>query len=324
MSCLYQFFLDEEREIELVKSHIAEQGSLKLRIARSILFGEPASGKTSTRKRLTGEIKNLGKLPPLASTGIEKPCTINLYRETEKSVVLLSESMEEWKKQGLEAQCQTLLGHIMLTSPGELNQAQEQQFDQKELMSSALPVSQESVTLLTPQPTKSTSSLPPTEPRPNEKPESRKKTEKSLPMDGALERFIKNMTSTKSWEEIRQQLKGIEDTTILHITDTGGQPEFYEILPLLLQGHAIYLLFHNLSRPFEELCSISYRWEEGKRSAVYNSQFTHKDMLFQLLVSVASTSDDKLNAAVMFLGTYLDLAGQEGLRRWERELKKLI
>ena len=56
----------------------------------------------------------------------------------------------------------------------------------------------------------------------------------------------------------------------------------------------------------------------------YKSQFTVKEMLFQLLASVASHSTDNLNAAVLFLGTYLDCVGEEGLESRERELKDVI
>ena len=82
--------------MEFVARHIAEEGSLMLRVAKSIFYGEPAAGKTCTRKRLTGEIHNLRGQQPLPSTGIENPCTINLYHETEKLSVLLTKSKEEW------------------------------------------------------------------------------------------------------------------------------------------------------------------------------------------------------------------------------------
>ena len=89
---------------------------MKLRVASSIFYSEPATGKTSTTKRLTGEIENLGQQPLLPSTGIEKPCTINLDHETDKCSVLLTKSLKEWKEQDVAAQCQTLLEHIMLAS----------------------------------------------------------------------------------------------------------------------------------------------------------------------------------------------------------------
>ena len=47
-------------------------------------------------------------------------------------------------------------------------------------------------------------------------------------------------------------------------------------------------------------------------------------MLFQLLVSVASSSIEKLNTALMFIGIYLDRVGEEGLLSQERELKDMI
>ena len=46
----------------------------------------------------------------------------------------------------------------------------------------------------------------------------------------------------------------------------------------------------------------------------YESQFTVKEILFQLVASVASHSADKLGTAVLFIGTYLDCVGEEGLQ----------
>ena len=320
ITTLFFNFLDEKRELELLEKHISEEGSLDLRVSRSVFFGEPATGKTCTRKRLTGEIENLGQQPPLPSTGIEKPCTINLYHETEKRSVLLGKSKEGWKEQDVEAQCQTLLEHIMHASQAESKQVVQHSMGE-EIQRLPFPKSQDSGASPATITSRPAGPLSPSPHHVEKKPEE---ATKSLPKDGALERFIKSVTTSTKWKEVRSSLKAIEDMTILHITDTGGQPEFYDILPLLLRGCAIYLLFHNLSRPLDEHCTISYRWEEGRASAVYKSQFTLKEMLFQLLVSVASSSSEKVNAAVMFIGTYMDQVGKDGLVCREKELKEMI
>ena len=41
---------------------------------------------------------------------------------------------------------------------------------------------------------------------------------------------IQKLIKGAKWKEVRDMLEGITDATILHIIDTGGQPEFYEIL----------------------------------------------------------------------------------------------
>ena len=311
---LHYDFLEEERVLELVKKQIDEQGSLELRVGRSLFYGEPATGKTCTRRRLTGEIENLGQLPTLPSSGIEKSCTIKLYHkhklhhETEKRAIVFTKSSEEWKEEDIAAQFQTLLKCITckLISQGGSSQA-IQLSTEENAPPNYLPKSPESEDFLAPDPSLY----------------QVKAVNRNLPKDGILEKFIKHMTA-KQWKNVREDLKAIEDITILHITDTGGQPEFYDILPLLLQGPAIFLLFHNLSRPLDEHCTISYRTGEGNSSVVYESQFTPKEMLFQLLASVASSSADKVNAAVMFIGTYMDCAHEEGLQCREKELKEMI
>ena len=317
--------LDDETEMRFVEQHISKQGSLKLRVVKSMFYGAPAVGKTCTRRRLTGENVNLGSRAPLPSTGIEKPCTINLFHKTEQRSVLLTKSLKEWEEQDVAAQCQTLLKHIILVSeikPDPKNhQSLEEVYDKATLLQSSEPEESYATDNLPHEPLEAVS-LPQTStdlPR-----RSPPLSPKNLPKHGALGKFIENVTGTLQWKEIREGLKAIEDITVLHITDTGGQPEFYDILPLLLQGRAIFLLFLNLTSHLDKHCAIAYRWEDGSSSAEYESQFTVKEMLFQLLASVASHSADNLDAAVLFIGTYLDQVGEEGLESRESELKNVI
>ena len=311
--------------MQFVEQHIAEEGSLRLRIVRSMFYGAPAVGKTCTRMRLTGKITNLGSQAPLPSTDIEKPRTVNIFHKTEQRSVLLTRSLKEWEEQDVAAQCQTLLKHIILVSEIEPDQKDDQSLEE---------VYEEATVPVSPQPQHSfaTANLPlrPLESAPfpatsTDSPHLPPDVPpRNIPKDGALEKFIKNITDTLQWKEIREGLKAIEDITILHITDTGGQPEFYDILPLLLQCPAIFLLFLNLTSHLDEHCAIDYRWEEGRSTVEYESQFTVKEMLFQLLVSVASHSADTLGAAVLFVGTYLDHVSEEGLQSRESELRDMI
>ena len=42
---LFLYFLDEKRELELVRRQVDEQGSLRLRVAKSVFYGEPLPGR---------------------------------------------------------------------------------------------------------------------------------------------------------------------------------------------------------------------------------------------------------------------------------------
>ena len=159
--------------MELIEQHIAEQGGIILRVSKAILYGEPVSGKTCTRKRLTGEIENLKQGGPFPSTGIEKPHTINLYHNTEKCTFLPTKSSTEWKEQDIKAQCQTILEHILLISQRDPNQ-------------SSLPKSQVS------------EASPPTlYTRPTDVLKEQEKVGGILPKDGALAKLVRNVTATE-------------------------------------------------------------------------------------------------------------------------------
>ena len=80
---------------------------------KSYLIGPSCVGKTTTLRRLTGEIDYLSLDEIVPSTGIDAPLTVQLYRHTEQSSVLISEG---WQSQGLNEQCRALYSHI-LNSP---------------------------------------------------------------------------------------------------------------------------------------------------------------------------------------------------------------
>jgi hypothetical protein len=60
-----------DEKLQLVLTHIKEQGQLNVTTARGILYGPPRVGKTSLMKRLIGE----KPLPFSPSTGIDTPIT---------------------------------------------------------------------------------------------------------------------------------------------------------------------------------------------------------------------------------------------------------
>ena len=98
-----------------MKKHIEQQGSLPVRSLKSFFIGPSRVGKTTARRRLTGEITNISRDEIVPSTGIEAPLTVQLYHPTEQSSVLLSAG---WHCQGLEEQCRSLCSRV-LSSPAD-------------------------------------------------------------------------------------------------------------------------------------------------------------------------------------------------------------
>jgi GTPase SAR1 family protein len=111
--------------------------------------------------------------------------------------------------------------------------------------------------------------------------------------------FIKN----EDWMSVREELKDIEGMTLFQIIDVGGQPEFHDILPLLLTGPAIYLLFFNLNQKLDQRYTYLYQHEDGSTSGAYKSQLTVFQVLHQILSSISSMSE--FSPAIV-IGTHLD------------------
>ena len=82
---------------------------------KSFFIGPSCVGKTTARRRLTHEIDHLSPKEIVPSTGIDAPLTVQLYHDTDRSSVLLSEFEGGWRSQGLEEQCRTLCSLVINT-----------------------------------------------------------------------------------------------------------------------------------------------------------------------------------------------------------------
>ena len=104
-------------------------------------------------------------------------------------------------------------------------------------------------------------------------------------------------------------IEDIEKTTILYLMDTGGQPEFHEIMPLILNGPALHMVFFNLTFNLNDPVVIRFCKEDGTNATItYMSSYTGKQMIYQLLSSLYCLSKDlpdSKSAAILF-GTHLD------------------
>ena len=89
-------------------------------------------------------------------------------------------------------------------------------------------------------------------------------------------------------EEYERKLEERKDDnhTMLHIIDTGGQPEFHEILPALITGPAINLLVFKLTEDLRSRYEIIYRTSAGD-SKPYETSLTHEEVIFRSLASIA-------------------------------------
>ena len=296
-----------------MERHIQQQGCVPVLSLKSFFIGPSCVGKTTARRRLTHEIDHIAPDEIVPSTGIEAPLTVQLYHETESSSVLLS----EWRSQGLDEQCRVLCSHV-LKSPPYCSSSSEPKLS-----------SQSTCT------TSSTSPHTHAQTKPRNKllkrlqqmwkastsrsPSADKET---AAITNELATALSSLVKVNDWETIREFLKDT-DLTLLHIVDIGGQPECHEILPLLLHGLALNLIFFNVTQDLDAPFTVVYRGDVGSSPIQYESEFTIREIIQRSLCSISSlqTGEDNKPAAIL-IGTYLDKSNEAAVLTLDRAIQK--
>ena len=135
-----------------------------------------------------------------------------------------------------------------------------------------------------------------------------------------------------------RSIKDIEKTITIYIMDIGGQPEFHDIMPIILNGPALHLIFFNLTFDLDDPVPIRFCQQDGTDSIItYMSSYTGKQMIYQLLSSLyylikGSSPDSKSlsqqsKPAAVLLGTHLDQLKDQVEKKMEEindNLKELL
>ena len=87
----------------------------------------------------------------------------------------------------------------------------------------------------------------------------------------------------------------LDKSLTIFYTDTGGQPEFHEVLPALVAGPTVFLLAFNLYEPLERVYEVRYASSEDDYEP-YESTFTVKEVLMQCLSSIVSYHNSQIRA----------------------------
>ena len=86
--------------------------------------------------------------------------------------------------------------------------------------------------------------------------------------------------------EILQQ--HFQKTWSLYLTNTGGQMEFQEVLPLLVSGPSMFFFTFRLDRDINERYIIEYELSDGTSAKPYTSSLTIVEGLLQTLATIAA------------------------------------
>ena len=163
----------------------------------------------------------------------------------------------------------------------------------------------------------------------------------STTLDEAVIRAITDNVSGEKVDMGKVQALLDKSMTIFY-TDTGGQPEFHEVLPALVAGPTMFLLVFNLLESLDSLYRVTYQCSSNQYE-VYNSSFSVKDVLMQCFSSIVSYHDaqsrdvskQKSNlhqmadlspspTSVLVVGTHSDLVSSSDVLKADKEIKDIL
>ena len=273
---------------------------------KTLLTGLPGVGKTSFLYRL--QKKNIkaawsqGSKSTLPSTGFQRPVTVNIREET-TTINTIAISKGRWETTSSIVD----QGHVLLQSVNRPSQFSE---ISSHLQLSDTPDSSRKPTVILspppPQSTPTTSQSTPTKSFLNRVLKSapkgfRSKSEKLTP----TRKFMSEVLSSSEMQE----LEDLEEMTTVYFMDTGGQPEFHELLPPLLRGPTLHLIFFNASHDLTLPVEVSFRHKDGETSLTYETSSNSIEIVHQLLSShyCLSQENNIQNSVSVLLGSHIDL-----------------
>ena len=303
-------------KLESCMKVIQSRGQLHQRMVTIVMNGLPRAGKTTTKERLLGRIQQLLEMSP--STGVVEPSLKVTMSELPRSSGMVSGS--QWTVLSLNDESLNLVSAI-LQAAGDLK-------SQSRLAS----VISDITRAFKGKPTNPNSRLsssgasnhPPLPPSTSTQLEASKATAANVGVtrpDQLLDAVL-----TKQWDKLHASL---EDATVVHFIDTGGQPEFQEILPALLSGHSISILLFKLHEKLKQRYQVEYVSRDGTKSEPYTASCTVEDVLFQSLATVAcygseTTDPTQSGSVALLVGTHKDLATEADIQSAEKSLKEKI
>ena len=312
-------------QLENLLEKYRHQRMIKHKSLKCLFTGPPRTGKTTLKKRLLKEIRNLISLgKPSPSGGIESPISV-VIGETRERVTAFMESDVDWQTQcDLLDEAQTVLGFI-----------------HQQPIPSVVPTSQQ---LASPTSTSDQSILdPPASDPPTRGPDLSIRDPPHSNPPPAIEADTLDDAKQLMQEVLEKRglrtIEDIEKTTTLYLIDTGGQPEFHEIMPVILNGPALHMVFFNLTFNFDQPVLIRFCNKYGKDGVIiYESSYTGKQMIYQLLSSLYCLSKDLSShnknlslpssyhqPSAVLIGTHLDqLKGKKKIEEIDGSLKQLF
>ena len=128
--------------------------------------------------------------------------------------------------------------------------------------------------------------------------------------------IVKVALRKKGKEGLQILQQHFQKTWSLYLTNTGGQMEFQEVLPLLVSGPSVFFFIFRLDRDLNKTFSIEYGLSDGKNAKPYKSSLTTLEGILQTLSSISAMGtfvykglqkrEVPLRPKVFLIGTHMD------------------
>ena len=338
------------RHLTVCDRVMREKGKLTLNAVQCMMSGHPRVGKSSLLSRLTGrqpsiqpdhsdatkesqELQVCGGTNISPSTGVAERIVRVTVKKVTMVVAMALQPGLEWERITFDMEAIGLLKSAMkahiartfITKPLALESATESESVPETSSASILPPAENK-----PQSEKSDSAHSGLQPFFQfGKREVSASSTSTVPGFKAPLDIFKEALKSEKWGEVEAFLK---DSLTIYFTDTGGQPEFQEVLPALISGPSLFFVVFKLIDDLNQRYRVQFV-SSSQTSRPYESSFTVKEVLLQSLTSIASTCSyasytSKKMAAIqpqiVLVATHEDQASEAQMKAIQQELKETL
>ena len=319
--------------LDILQRYSTEE-KIAIRSVKCFLTGLPGVGKTTFLNRLSEKIVNLNLAgeESCSSTGLEAPLPVCVLDETQFSTAVVSS--KKWQvQQGNKDNAAVMLEFFRSRSLGKKEEKTEAFVPAPSPQISNVEVTTDSTSDVLANASSNSTATHVNDTQVVAVVDEQSSVVAPRPHVDTISEYIQHVLQTKGLSSIEH----LHNMSMIYLVDTGGQPEFHELLPVILRGSALYFIFFSLAYSLYQKVHVRYRLPEGDtRSSdiTYDSFHSSIEMIHQLLSSFysihnrevekgpdsssSSLEEGKSHSAAVLLATYADhLDGKDKQARLE-------
>ena len=337
--CMNREYMSEvdKKFVAIMQDCVRRKGTIDHTVAHGVIVGPGRSGKNSLMNRLMGQgppdpdtiSPSTGVLESVVKVEVKKLCTVAA------AVSNLVWKRLDYDEEALELIMTTAKSH---TAPIEILESTSDIDNNQKVVKSAIVV------------VKKTSTHPALPPRPEPSEiisiakgsvvplevDSGKNRYKSVPHSSNVLKQERPLDIFKRAVKLRRMdalRKHLESSWSLYLTNTGGQMEFQELLPLIVCGPSVFFITFPLDKYLHEHYTVRYQYTDGSEKT-YPSPSTLMDEILQTLATIAALDctgpqhDINLKPKVFFVGTHKDKIPESSIddtiQKIDKQLQKEV